>query len=400
MPLKGGVHVPSTSGIGFYNDLFDYMLSKKVVPMVTLFHWDLPNDLSWLEPEVVEEFVAFANLSFASFPQIKHWATFNEPNTFCLQGYNDGGKAPGHVSKKDHLLCGHHVLQSHALAVKLYREQFQHKDSEIGIVLDFKWPYPRSDSIEDHTAAHNHIKFGLAYWADPIFFGDYPVEVKEYYGNVLPKFTDAEMTMLKGTADFIGANTYGGEIAVWDPKTFAEKEDGDAMGENLWARAPCKDPILKSELDDPDWECNAESGTNNGQWFWAKPDAMNKYLVHLHQTYRPNKIYITEFGVDVLDETRVEMTSAIHDGYRQEYYQLYMVEIAKAAIDSGVPVEGIFAWTLLDNLEWGGGFNSRFGLTYVDYATQSRYPKESFKWFSNLISRTDSANVIFKALVV
>merc|ERR1712107_212131 len=185
----------------------------------------------------------------------------------------------------------------------------QNKDSEIGIILDFKWPYPRSDSIEDHKAAHNHIQFGLAYWADPIFFGDYPVEVKEYYGNVLPKFTDAEMTMLKGTADFIGANTYGGEIAVWDPQSYAEKKDGDAMGEHLWAKAPCADTTLKKDLVDPDWECNAESARNNGKWLWAKPDAMNKFLVHLHQTYKPNKIYVTEFGTDVLDETKMDLTS-------------------------------------------------------------------------------------------
>jgi beta-glucosidase len=399
-PLKDGVHVPSASGIGFYNDLFDYMLSKKVTPLVTLYHWDLPNDLSWLEPEVVEEFVAFANVSFASFSQIKHWATLNEPNSFCMQGYNTGRQAPGHVSKKDHLLCGHHALQSHALAVKLFREQYQQPDSEIGIILDFKWPYPRSDSIEDHIAAHNHIQFGLAYWADPIFFGDYPQEVKDYYGDVLPKFTDVEMAGLKGTADFLGVNSYGGEIAKWDPRTYAEKKDGDDMGENLWATSPCRDMALKADLVDPDWECNAESAVSNGQWFWAKPDAMNKLLVHLHHTYKPRKIYITEFGTDVLNETKVDLTSAIHDSYRQQYYQSYIVEIAKAAIDSGVPVAGIFAWSLLDNLEWGGGLNHRFGITYVDYETQTRYPKESFTWFSKLISRMDSANRPSQALVV
>merc|ERR1712107_418193 len=203
-----------------------------------------------------------------------------------------------------------------------------------------------------------------------------------------------EKEMLKGTVDFLGANSYGGEIAVWDPRSFDEKHDGDDMGENLWARAPCKDDALKADLVDPDWECNAESSQSNGKWFWAKPDAMNKYLVHLHQVYKPRKIYITEFGTDVLNENNVDLTSALHDGYRQQYYESYMVEIAKAAIDSAVPVEGIFAWSLLDNLEWGNGLMSRFGITYVYYATQTRYPKESFQWFSKLIARMSSANMV------
>merc|ERR1712070_498295 len=117
-----------------------------------------------------------------------------------------------------------------------------------------------------------------------------------------------------------------------------------------------------------------------GQWFWAKPDAMNKLLVHLHHTYNPHNIYITEFGTDVLGETKADLPGAIQDGYRQQYYQLYIVEIAKAAIDSGVPVAGIFAWSLMDNLEWAGGYGHRFGITYVDYETGHLTP-----WSSDLV---------------
>merc|ERR1712048_1183344 len=131
-------------------------------------------------------------------------------------------------------------------------------------------------------------------------------------------------------------------------------------GENLWARAPCADEMLKADL--------------------ANPDAMNKFLVHLHQVYKPSRIYITEFGTDVLNEDKVDL--------------------AKAAIDFSVPIDGIFAWSLLDNLEWGNGLRSRFGITYVDYETQTRYPKESFKWFSKLIARMDSANLASNTLVV
>merc|ERR1712048_164757 len=115
-------------------------------------------------------------------------------------------------------------------------------------------------------------------------------------------------------------------------------------GENLWARAPCADEMLKADL--------------------ANPDAMNKFLVHLHQVYKPSRIYITEFGTDVLNEDKVDLASALHDGYRQSYYESYLVEIAKASIDFAVPIDGIFAWSLLDNLEWGNGLRSRFGITY------------------------------------
>lgn len=146
-------------------------------------------------------------------------------------------------------------------------------------------------------------------------------------------------------------------------------------------------------MEDPDFECGAESA-----WLWAKPEAMYKYLEYVNNTYSPGAMYVTEFGVDVKDETIMPRDEALEDNFRQEYYRRYMVEIAKAK-ENGVPLKGVFAWSFFDNLEWVDGLDFRFGLTYVDYKTQERYPKKSLKWWKTLLSQMDGSASVSNIVV-
>merc|ERR1711959_477416 len=168
----------------------------------------------------------------------------------------------------------------------------------------------------------------------------------------------------------------------YNDKTLADYEPGDDMAER-YSFSPCNPDEDKSAIVDEDFECGAASG-----WLWAKPDAIRKYLNHVHTYYQTPKIYVTEFGVDVAGESDMKKEDALKDEYRQEYYQRYLYELAKAKQEDGAPVNGVFAWSLMDNFEWGDGLNFRFGITYVDfndYPGLPRTPKDSANWWKWLI---------------
>merc|ERR550537_267367 len=132
-----GQHERNQDGVDFYKRVLAKMKDNGITPVVTLFHWDLPNDLSFLNDTVVPEFAKYAELVFEEFHSyVSDWATFNEPTSICSLGYSIGAFAPGHKSTTDHLVCGHNILKSHAKAVDVYREIY---DGQICIVLDYKW---------------------------------------------------------------------------------------------------------------------------------------------------------------------------------------------------------------------------------------------------------------------
>jgi|EP00927_Polykrikos_kofoidii_P028458 beta-glucosidase/6-phospho-beta-glucosidase/beta-galactosidase len=388
MPLVNGRHRVSREGMQFYRDVFNGMKKRGITPVVTLFHWDLPNDLSWLQESVVNEFVMYADEVFSYFSDVvKHWATFNEPASFCNLGYSTGNFAPGHKSKKDHLICSHHVLQAHAKTVSLYRRHYQRKyHGKIGIVLDYKWAYPATDSEDDKRAASYDRDRVFGIWADPIFLtGDYPQSLKDFWGEHMPTFTAKEKRMLKGSADFYGVNSYGGKVAIWTNKTYDDVKDGDNLAE-MYSFSPCDASApeeAQKKVKDPATECGADSN-----WLWAKPESMREYLEFVHDRYKLETIYVTEFGCDVKNESFIPKEQALKDPFREWYYKSYLAEIAKAKLN-GVPIKGVFAWSLMDNLEWGDGLAFRFGLVYVDFKDSNlpRTPKTSAKWWSTLLGK-------------
>lgn len=388
---KHGRHHLNKEGVRFYRNVFASMKQNGITPFVTLFHWDLPNDLSWLNENVVEQFADYAEAAFKAFPEVDNWATFNEPNSVCSLGYGGGWFAPGHRSKTGPVECAHNVLKAHAEAVHRFRHDKTNHGKQIGIVLDYKWAYPKTQTQEDKKAAMWDTDNVLGVWADPIFKGDYPASLKEFYGEHLGKFTRREKRLLKGSADFFGLNTYGGKVAIWNNKTFDDYQDGDDIVER-YTHSPCDGAHDEDipHLDDPAFECGAASG-----WLWAKPDAMYQYLKYVQDSYSPkNGIYVTEFGIDLPEEGSMGREQSVKDTLRQEYYQRYIMQIAKAKND-GVPVKGMFAWSMMDNFEWGDGLNFRFGITYVDFTDKDlpRTPKASALWWQDLIGKMSTGSV-------
>eukprot|EP00486_Rosalina_sp_Unknown_P001744 CAMPEP_0201569066 /NCGR_PEP_ID=MMETSP0190_2-20130828/10541_1 /ASSEMBLY_ACC=CAM_ASM_000263 /TAXON_ID=37353 /ORGANISM="Rosalina sp." /LENGTH=503 /DNA_ID=CAMNT_0047990979 /DNA_START=33 /DNA_END=1547 /DNA_ORIENTATION=+ len=389
--LPDGV-TPNQEGIAHYQKVITALLQNNIQPFVTLYHWDLPQAVyeatngGWINESIVDYYVQYVDTVFTYFaPSVKKWLTFNEPWTFCVQGYDDnGGHAPGRCSDRSQCpqgnsstepyLCTHNVLLSHAAAVKLFREkQYDKKyNSEIGITLNVDWAEPASSSDADFNASQRKLIWQLAWYADPIWFGDYPQIMKDYIGDRLPTFTNQQKQDLKGSHDFFGLNHY---TTAW------VQDDQGAANASV-----------------PDWNTDQRTNVNaynqyNGTvigapcdspWLFVVPWGIYNMVKYVDNRYNHPPIYITENGVDVINESSIPLPEVLNDTFRINFYDGYISNVLKAKSE-GVDVRGYFAWSLMDNFEWADGYSKRFGIHYVDYNNNlTRYRKASANWFSNI----------------
>lgn len=223
--------IPDDSGtvnrkaIEHYNQFIDELLRNEIQPMVTLYHWDLPDYLErkyegWLSSEIVTDFSHYAETCFAAFgDRVKYWITINEPWTFCYLGYVAGAFAPGRCSDRskcavgnsatEGYLAAHNVLNAHAAAVHVYRTKFQTSQrGEIGITLNHDWNEPLTSSAIDVAAAERKNLFSMGWFGDPIVFGKYPDVMRQVVGARLPEFTEEQSELLRGSFDFWALNHY------------------------------------------------------------------------------------------------------------------------------------------------------------------------------------------------
>jgi len=381
------------AGIAYYNKLIDTLLANGIEPFITLYHWDLPQALEaryggWLNSSSADWFALYAEITFQAYgDRVKYWLTFNEPHSFTVSGYHTGFHAPGRCSNR--LLCpegnsstepyivAHNVLRSHAKAVEIFRKKYSSHDSKIGITLDSPWLEPLNPESElDKEATERALIFHLGWYADPVYFGDYPEVMKERVGKRLPSFTEEEKILLKGSSDFFGLNHY------WSNYAF---HTDNPEGEGYFKDRGCYlTPEKDGELIGP----KADSG-----WFFVVPRGMRGILNWVWKRYNNPDIYITENGVDVPNESLLPLQEALNDTFRVNFYRDYLSELEKAIVEDGVKVLGYMAWSLLDNFEWADGYEKRFGLYYVDYKdNMKRYPKRSVSWFRDYIkSSTDTS---------
>ncbi|CAL1710086.1 unnamed protein product [Somion occarium] len=389
IPLGGRDDPISEEGIKFYSDFIDALLAKGITPFVTLYHWDLPQTLhdrylGWLnKTEIVQDYVRYARVCFERFgDRVKHWLTMNEPWCISILGYGRGVFAPGRSSDRlrspegdsstEPWIAGHSVILSHAYAVRAYREEFKQKQGgEIGVTLNGDWAMPYDDSPANIEAAQHALDVAIGWFADPIYLGSYPAYMKEMLGDRLPSFTEEEWSVVKGSSDFYGMNTYttnlckaGGEDEFQGNVEYTfTRPDGTQLG----TQAHCA-------------------------WLQDYPEGFRDLLNYLYKRYR-KPIYVTENGFAVKDEDKKPVEEALHDDDRVQYYRGVTDSLIKAVNEDGVDVRAYFAWSLLDNFEWADGYVTRFGVTYVDYKTQKRYAKDSgnfiAKWFQDHVQQEE-----------
>ncbi|GAV69086.1 Glyco_hydro_1 domain-containing protein [Cephalotus follicularis] len=387
--LSGGVN---GEGIKYYNNLINELLAKGIQPFVTLFHWDLPQALEdeyggFLSTNVVNDFHDYVDVCFKEFgDRVKHWITLNEPWSYSIGGYATGILAPGRCSDWQKLNCtggdsgiepylvSHHLLLAHATVVQLYKQKYQAiQKGLIGITLISFWMVPFSDAKHNQNAADRALDFMFGWYMDPLVNGEYPHSMRSLVGNRLPKFSKEQSEMIKGSFDFIGLNYYTANYVAYAPRL------GAGHPPSYLTDARSNQSVERHGV-----LIGPEAASN---WLHVYPSGIYDLLLYTKKKYNNPLIYITENGVDEVNNSTLSLEEALVDSMRIDYYHQHL-SFLQRAIKDGANVKGFFAWSLLDNFEWNSGFTVRFGINYVDYKHGlKRYPKQSSYWFKKFLQK-------------
>lgn len=356
--LPNGTGSVNQRGLDFYRRLVDQLLEQGIEPMLTLYHWDLPEALDarggWTSQASPDWFADYARILFHALgDRVNLWITLNEPWVVTAGGYLYGDLAPGHRSLSEAPIVAHHLLRAHALALSAGRAEGAQR---IGLAVNLEPQYPASPAPQDIAASQRRDAFINRWFLDPVFFGRYPTELEEIFGEAWPAHTHSELDGLRALPDFIGVNYYSRSVVREDPKDWPVKAGR--------VRQP------KRPHTAMDWE--------------VYPRGLTDILTWIQGRYGNPPLYITENGAAFDDPTSV--AERIHDRPRVAYLRMHLLAAARA-LRQGVDLRGYFAWSLLDNFEWSYGYSKRFGLVQVDNATQRRLIKDSGLYYRDLIRR-------------
>jgi beta-glucosidase len=348
---------PNEEGLQFYSDLVDGMLARGIEPWITLYHWDLPQYLQdaggWANRDTVAAFVAYADVVTKRLGgRVKHWITHNEPWCTAMHGNLDGMHAPGLKQVPTALQVCHNVLLSHGLSVPVIRANVP--GALVGIALSLHPVKPATASALDQIAVERHDAFRNRWFLDPLYGRGYPEEPMRLLGADAPQVQAGDMQAIAAPTDFLGVNYYFPEVVRDDP----------AGG------------FLRTTVVHPEGRERTDFG-----WEVA-PAGLTELMTRIARDYQPAAMYVTENG-SCYDDV-VEANGSINDSGRRDYLVRHL-DAVRAAMAQGVPVKGYFAWSLLDNFEWSEGYLRRFGLAYVDFATQRRTLKMSGQWYRDFL---------------
>ena len=355
-----GTGKPNEKGMDFYRKLTDLLNENGIIPLATLYHWDLPQKLQetggWTNPKMPEYFEKYSRYVFRELEKnVPMWTTFNEPWVSSFIGYWYGGHPPGLTDLSSAFTAAHQTLVAHGRAVRAFREM--DLKGEIGITLNLNPVYPASDSEEDFAAASRHADFQNGWFLDPLLKGKYPENLVRWLKNkaVLPEIKPGDWELIRTPIDFLGVNNYSSSS-------------------------------IRHQADDWPFEmATAGTGKPRTDTGWEiYPEGLYDLLVYLHQEYSGTKLIVTENGAAFRDELNSE--GKIEDEGRVGYLRDHIIQIHRAIRD-GVPLAGYYVWSFLDNFEWRMGYSKRFGLVYVDYPTQKRTVKKSGYWYRDVIEK-------------
>ncbi|KFP41948.1 Lactase-phlorizin hydrolase, partial [Chlamydotis macqueenii] len=371
----------NSHGVDYYNRLIDGLVANNITPIVTLYHWDLPQALQdiggWESSVMIDLFDSFADFCFQTFgDRVKFWITFNEPQVIAWVGYGEGTFPPNvHDPGSAPYRVTHILLKAHARVYHTYDDKY--RASQGGIIAlcpNIDWVEPKTLSDpRDIEAADRYLQFLVGWFTHPIFKnGDYPEVMKWKVGNRselqnlpssrLPVFTAEEREYIRGTADVFCFNSYTSRIITHSTtrlRPFSYEYDQE----------------VSTEVDSS-WPSSAVSRHRAVAW------GLRRLLNWIKEEYGNPPIYIIENGVGI--KTKLD----VDDNSRIFYYKTYIDEALKAVVLDGVDLRGYAAWTLMDNFEWAVGFDERFGLYHVNFTDPNlpRRPKASARYYSQIIS--------------
>ncbi|XP_046660575.1 myrosinase 1-like isoform X2 [Homalodisca vitripennis] len=348
-------HTVNQKGVDYYHRLIDELLANGIQPMVTLFHWDLPQSLQniggWTNPAMPDYFKDFADIAFREYgDKVKWWITINEIELLSQYAYGEARHAPG---LGDHgvydYLSTHHMLRGHAKVYRHYQSVYKPRQQgkvSLAHAAFYMIPFDETSS-EDQAAAERANQFHTEMYTHPIFSseGDYPQFVRDRVdhnsklegrkNSRLPYFTAQEIEELKGSFDFFGLNHYYSYVVT-------------------------------SGTPEPNPSINRDAGVTIPD-YKLYPVGLRRLLNFIRTKYDNPPVFITESGC--------EDSSEFYDTTRIEYFHNYVEQVLLAINEDGCNVIGYTAWSLMDNFEWNRAYSVKYGLWHVDFNSTERTRK-------------------------
>jgi beta-glucosidase len=347
--IPEGTGAVNQKGLDFYDRLIDGMLERGLKPFATLYHWDLPSALQdkggWMNRDIAGWFADYASVVARNFGDRLHaTATINEPWCVAFLSHFIGKHAPGYRDLRAAARAMHHVLFAHGTAIDALRAE---GTKHLGIVLNLEKSEAASDRQEDLAAANIGDALFNRWYLGGVFKGQYPDELTTVLAPYLPTGWQKDMEVVSRPLDWVGINYYTRGLYFSDPSV----------------------PVF------PIGQKRGDRETNDLGWE-IYPEGLSELLVRVSREYTKLPIYVTENGM-----------SEDNDERRVLFYDQHLKAVRDAQ-QQGADVRGYFAWSLLDNYEWGEGYSSRFGIVHVDYETQKRTPKGSYRAFQGMLHNT------------
>ena len=365
--VPAGSGAVNQAGLDFYSRLVDELLGRSIAPIVTLYHWDLPQALQdvggWANRDTAERFAEYAAVVAGALgDRVPTFTTLNEPWCSAFLGHASGVHAPGIADNATALMAAHHLLLAHGRGVAALRAALP-SSAQVSITLNLA--VPRAATPADADAVRHVDAMANRIFLDPIRGGAYPPDLLADTRHLTDwSFVrDGDLEAISAPIDFLGVNYY---------TTARIAAASDAIAATA---APWPGTDLAYALPEP--------GPRTVMDWLIDPAGFTELLVRLDRDYPGLPLVITENGA-AFDDV-VEASGEIHDKDRIDYLHDHIAAV-HAAIEQGADVRGYIVWSLLDNFEWSFGYDKRFGLVRVDYDTLERRPKDSASWYRKVIA--------------
>jgi beta-glucosidase len=372
--LPQGRGQPNQPGLDFYSRLVDLLLAKGITPIATLYHWDLPLALyqrgGWRNRDTALAFAEYADaVALRLGDRVRWWVTHNEPWCTAYLGYVTGEHAPGIQGDAQAAVdVGHHLLLSHGLAIPRIRAHAP--SARVGAALNLFPVFAGDQRPETLRAVQRADRFHNRWFLDPLSRGEYPAELFDDMGVLPPPIQLGDLEIIAAPTDFLGVNYYNRWVirAASPSPAGTAQHDGSANRRALDGIDYIK-ALPQAVVTDMGWE--------------VYPHGLDMILEELTRAYHPPALLVTENGAAFSDVWTGN--GRVADVRRVTYLRDHLAAVERAIVH-GAPVVGYFVWSLLDNFEWAQGYSKRFGLIYVDFATQRRIVKDSGRWYAGFIA--------------
>ena len=372
-------------GIQFYSDLIDELIKYNIEPILTIYHWDLPQALQdeyggWESREIIQDFTNYAVTLFKHFgDRVRYWVTLNEQNIFAGLGYRTALHPPGVKDEKLFYQVNHHANLANASAIKAFRTYVP--NGKIGPSFAYSPSYASSSKPEDVLAAENAEELNAHWWMDIYAWGTYPKVAMDYLvrKGLAPTMESGDLALLKeGKPDFMGVNYY--------QTTTFEKNPLDGVSEGKMNTSGKKGTSQDTGVPGL-FKTTQNEHLERTNWDWnIDPTGLRIALRRIANRYNL-PVLISENGLGEYD--KLEDDDTIHDDYRIDYLQAHLKAIQEA-ISDGVEVLGYCTWSFTDLLSWLNGFQKRYGFVYVNQHEEGehdlrRIKKKSYYWYKEVI---------------